>query len=406
MVRLVAALALSALFMGGTAGLAWAQEHVTTNPDPARGSLTFQSDPAGAMRQARSLVAAGDLPGAIKSLATYVVAHPDEVEPQRLLGDLYYRAGDFGRAENVYRTMLVQNPNDKVTHNRLGTVLATEGRIDDAITQFNAALPGTDAIFALVDLHRRKGDFGQYLLETERQAGSFPDDAEAASDLGQVYLALHRDADAEREFRAALDADSQSLTAINGLGVALMDMRQYKEAFGFFERCLQVDRFNYTCLDNTAAAYLEIGNYNKAEEVLDRAVGLDPEEPEAYVNFGYLADCRNDWKSAVNWYIKALAMSPFARDAYFDLGLEYEQHRLFAQAQAVLVKGLAASPQDGGLHVLLGVTYRDLGQLDLARAQFQSAFSSPDQEYATLARQSYKELASAPSAPPSTPPTH
>jgi hypothetical protein len=64
MVRLVAALALSALFMGGTAGLAWAQEHVTTNPDPARGSLTFQSDPAGAMRQARSLVAAGDLPGA------------------------------------------------------------------------------------------------------------------------------------------------------------------------------------------------------------------------------------------------------------------------------------------------------------------------------------------------------
>lgn len=403
MVRLAAALALSALLVG-TVAVASAQTQIQVNPDPARANLHFQSDPQGAMRQARALVAAGDLQGAIKGLATYVAAHPDEIEPTRLLGDLYFRAGDLNRAELVYRGMLERDPNDKVTHNRLGTALATQNRIDEAIVQFNAALPGTDAIFALVDLHRRKGDIGEYLLQTEREANEYPDDAQAHSDLGQVFLALHRDSEAEREFRVALDNDPDSLTAVNGLGVALMDQRDYTDAFTYFTRCLKIDRFNYTCLDNTGAAYLETGKYDKAEDELDLAVGVDPYEPEAYVNFGYLADCRNDWKSAVNWYIKALSMSPFARDAYFDLGLEYEQHRLYPQAEAVLVKGLATSPQDGGLHVLLGITYRDLGQYDLARAQFQSAFTSPDQEYASLAHQGFNALASVPSAAP--PKTH
>jgi hypothetical protein len=55
----------------------------------------FASDPAGAIQTARQKIAAGDLQGAIESLETYVVSHPNEISPMRFLGDLYYRAGKF-----------------------------------------------------------------------------------------------------------------------------------------------------------------------------------------------------------------------------------------------------------------------------------------------------------------------
>ncbi len=78
------------------------------------------------------------------------------------MGDLYYRQGHFDRAESVYRALLARNAHDKETHNRLGVVYATENRVDDAIEEFQSALPGTDSIRDLVLMHVRKGDLPRY----------------------------------------------------------------------------------------------------------------------------------------------------------------------------------------------------------------------------------------------------
>ncbi|HVA33343.1 MAG TPA: tetratricopeptide repeat protein, partial [Candidatus Baltobacteraceae bacterium] len=127
-------LALVAL-IGLSAQRAAAQVKLVTDPDKIF-TPVFASDPEGAIREARQRIAAGDLDGAVGKLAVYVVAHPGEVGPARFLGDLYYRQGQLGKAEEVYRQLLRLNPKDKETHNRLGVVYATENRVDDAIFQF------------------------------------------------------------------------------------------------------------------------------------------------------------------------------------------------------------------------------------------------------------------------------
>src|SRR5665213_372949 len=186
---------------------AFADNKIILNPNGARQGVDFESDPAGAMKTARERVAAGDLPGAIKGLATYAAAHPTELEPARLLGDLYYRSGDLGKAEDTYRGILALYPKDRETHNRLGTVLATENRIDDAISEFNASLPGTDSVGDLVALHAKKGDLPAYRAKLELLAETYPTFAAAQSELGQAYAALHRPSEAARQFRRALDSD-------------------------------------------------------------------------------------------------------------------------------------------------------------------------------------------------------
>lgn len=391
---------LAILAFGGAAASARADSKVTLNPDPGRFDTDFLSDPNGAMRAARELVAAGDLAGAIKSLGRYVAAHPDEAAPARLLGDLYYRQGDLGKAEDTYRAILQLYPGDKETHNRLGTVYATENRVDDAIAEFNASLPGTDSVGDLVALHARKGDLDAYRQQLERVADAYPDVSRWQSELAQAYAALHRPSDAARYFRRALDSSPNDLTALNGLGLALLDLRAYDLAAGDFKRCLGVDPLNYSCADNLGATLLEQGKYGEAEAILTTAHDLAPERSEALVNFGYLADTRGDWKGAVSWYLKALSVSPFARDAYFDLGLEYETHKLYEQAEAVLVKGIAVNPQDGPLHAVLGQTYQDMGKTALALEQFRVAAASLDPSIVAIARDRFAALDNGHTPPP------
>lgn len=366
---------------------------VETNPDVIF-APKFASDPQGAIRRARERIAAGDLNGAVTLLETYCNAHPDESEPLRFLGDLYYRQGKFDKAEFVYQRLLHSNPRDKETHNRLGVVYATENRIDDAITQFNAALPGTDSVKDLVAMHARKGDLPMYRSEMEALARNQPTDAAIQAEVGQIYSVIHQPAEAMVYYMRALDSDPASLTAINGLGLSYLDTHAYHDAENQFKHCLQIDASNYTCENNLGATYLQMGKLDAAMPILVRAHQMQPERPEALVNFGYLADARDDWKRAVTYYVQATVVGPYLPEAYVDLGIDYEHNGLYPLAQSALIKGAAAAPQDGRIRYLLAVAYAAQGQKPLAIAQLKIAEQSLDPDVARIAQEERSKLTS------------
>lgn len=370
---------------------------VAQSINPGNATLIhLPSDPVGAMRSARELVAADNLHGAIKQLALYVAAHPEENGPARLLGDLYYRAGDLGRAENAYKLILMRYPTDKETHNRLGSVFATENRVDDAISEFKRSLPGTDSVPDLVRLYQRKGRLLEYEHDVARAALSNPTDPDLQVELGQVYEATHRPALAILYFKKAMDNAPGSIMALNGLGLSFMDEHDYATAERYLGECRSRDPQEYSCADNLGAAYLESGDLSAAERMLQIAHRLLPERAEAIVNFGYLADDRGDWKSAIRFYLQALSVYPYSTDAYIDLGYAYEQHKLYTLAQSALLKGLTVSPTDGHLHFLLGQTYADQHVNDLAAQQFKIAAASDDPDISRVAQVRFAALGGKP----------
>ena len=363
---------------------------LTTNPDAY--NYQFESNPQAAIRAARERVAAGDLAGAIKGLATYVNAHPRDTDPARLLGDLYYRAGNLSAAELIYHRILDVYANDRETHNRLGAVYATQNRVDDAIAEYNKSLPGTDAVPDLVQLHARKGDLPAYIAQVQREGSLGAADPDAQHSLGSLYLSLHDYGNALKYFLRELDIVPDSLAGLNQAAVAYMDVGDYTKAFTFLSRCLLKDQTNYACTVNLAAGNLETHNFDRGRSLLDRAKSLEPEHPEILVNYGYLQDALGDWKSAVADYVKALAISPYSRDAYLNLGIDYDQHRLFDLAESALLKGLTVAPEDGALHYWLGRTYQDQRKIDLAVKQFQAAATTTDTQVANLARLRISQL--------------
>ncbi len=365
---------------------AGAQVRTTVNPDT---TLPFTSDPAAAIKTARERVAAGKLQDAIIGLQSYMANHPGENGPERLLGDLYFREGDIARSEATYRHILSYYPNDKETHNRLGSVFATENRVDDAINEFNRSLPGTDAVPDLVRLHMRRGDLEAYRHQLERVAQAYPTSADAQIEMGQLYETVGQPEVAERFFKRALDDQPDSIMARNGLGLSYMDEHRYSEAIQTFTSCLGLDAFNYGCKDNLGATYLHMSKWEPARVLLLQAHAMQPERSEALINLGYLSDELGNWKKAVAYYIEATTVYPYDADAYVNLGSTYTEHHLYPLAQAALIKGLAVAPDDGRLHLLLGDVYNRQGNSALAAAQYRAAAVSQnlDETYKQAAKQ-------------------
>ncbi|HEY6326752.1 MAG TPA: tetratricopeptide repeat protein [Candidatus Cybelea sp.] len=350
------------------------------------------ADQQAAITYARELIASGHMDVAITQLSAFVATHPQATDAARFLGDLYYREGQFDRAEAVYRALLAEHPKDKETHNRLGVVYATQNRIDDAIVQFEDALPGTDSIRDLVLMHLRKGDLPQYEADMIRVANQTPTDADLQEELGEVYAALHRPFDAILYFRRALDTDPRSIAALNGLAMAFLDVHDHTSASRYLNDCLNIDPINYACLDNLGVADIQSGANGDALNQFKRAHRLEPERPEAIVNFGYLADLSGDWKRAVTYYVQAIAVNPYVPESYVNLGIDYEHNGLYALAQAALIKGVAAAPWDGRVRYLLARAYAAQGQKALALAQLKAAQSSLDPDVAEIAKEETARL--------------
>jgi tetratricopeptide (TPR) repeat protein len=401
--RRVSTFAAIALALAATLGGRAVADQPKLVNDPSIFEPVFPSDPQGAIQAARARIAAGDLSGAVKGLETYVVSHQGEAAPERFLGDLYYRQSRLDKAENVYLHILHYLPNDKETHNRLGVVYATENRVDAAIEQFNAALPGTDSVGDLVAMHARKGDLHQYQTQMEKLAADEPTDADIQAEVGQIYATMHRPVDALGYFKRALDSDPQSLTALNGVGLAYFDMRDYSEAEPYFQKCLAVDSSNYSCTNNLGAAYLEAGDTDRAQPQLHRAHQLEPERPEALVNFGFLADRNGDWKRAVGYYVQATVVGPYLPEAYVDLGIDYEHNSLYPLAQAALLRGIAAAPNDGRIRYLLALAYAAQGNNSLALTQLAVAKQSIDPDVARMASDEATKLRTAATTTPGAP---
>lgn len=382
-------LALAAGVMVGCAAAARADDESITIPDAGLTSIT---DPNQMMRVARERIAAHDLPGAVVALQRYVLNHPDEVAVEGFLGDIYVSDGDVRDAESLYREMISDYPLTRELRIRLGMLYDVEGRTDEAIAQFQAAMPDVNAVYYLVDLHERKGDLAEFRDRTRQFAQDHPTDVDAQLDAAALFGALYLPRDAALEFQRALTLDPNSLEALQGLALAQTDVGAPVEAQQTVGRCLTLDAQNYGCLDALGVLDTQDGRFDDASVALDEAIALAPEAPEALVSLGRLDDARGSWQQAISDYRRAIYVWPYDGDAYVEITLDDVNHEGAAAAETDALKGLQVAPDDARLHYLLGYIYRMQGRRSLALAQFLSAEQTLDPSLAQYAKESASQL--------------
>jgi tetratricopeptide (TPR) repeat protein len=375
MLGLAVLAALAALAGGGTAA-------ATIPPAP------------NAVDAARAADLAGNAESAIAKLVPYVGAHPEDTDAARMLGALYIRVGDLGRAEAVWKAETHRHPDDRATHERLGTLYASRGRVADALDEFDKSLPLRGGLVQLIALQQRTKGIDAFFNEAQLGVRLNPDDPWHLTLFATVLEALHRPAEALQYYTRVVELAPMSERCEERVtrAVDYFDLKRDAEGLNDLQACLHGNPDDYAALTIYGWSYLRSNDFAHARPLLERALVANPDGVEALIDMGYLDDATGDGAAAALCYRRAIAGDPLRPEAYVDLGFDFAAKRNFAQAEATYNAGLVVAPGNGRLHYLLGETYRSQGKVGPARAQFESALTSDESEVVNAARAALSSL--------------
>jgi len=184
--------------------------------------------------------------------------------------------------------------------------------------------------------------------------------------------------EAIRRFNAALSIHPKYLRALNDLGVLYLKLNRLDEAAATLERALKVNKgFHYVRV-NLGVVLTRQGKYKEAVEILKPLTreqppieGVTLAYAEALIGLGNLAEAQVALKAAI---IEAGADKARELEARFKLGLVLSRSERYAEAVSEFEKVIALDPNAANAHLLLGAALLQLKKLDAAERQLLKAY--------------------------------
>ncbi len=209
------------------------------------------------------------------------------------LAAAYASKGLYDKATETLSYILTYESANPEVHARLGFVYYRQGRPDDAIGQYKAAV----AI---------KGDY-----------------ADAYNNLGAIYMEQGRFNEAVETFRAAVKYKDNIAGHVN-LGDAYLRQGRPEEAMNQYLYALEVGKGNpkiHTVHYRLGRLYEGPGNLENAADQYATAIRLNPGYAEAYNNLGVVLGKQGRIGDACDAIKKAVDLRPDYADAHNNLGI-------------------------------------------------------------------------------------
>ncbi len=330
------------------------------DPDDAEQSYRRAIELDDAMAMAHANLGAllqhrGDLLAADACYEAALAAEPGNAWARANHASLLCALGRFEAAEAAYREAIVAAPGLAHAHSGLGAVLALGGATDatdEAVACYGRALeldPGlAEAHQHLARLLVKRGELDAALEASARSCSYAPSDAVMRNTHGVVLELLGRYAEAQQEFRRAIDADPAWGVVHYNLGVALEKNNQTDEAVAAYQASLALDPESHLAQSNLASALRNAGKLEASRHAFRRALELDPDD----VVSRHLLD-------AVSGEVTGCAPAEYVRTLFDHYAPRYDAHMvqgLRYQGPAHIVRALV----EDGLSVSSGAAL-DLG---------------------------------------------
>jgi|SRR5271157_4860412 len=258
----------------------------------------------------------------------------------------YARNFDWLDERSLWTSAVSVCPGSAKAHYNLGLALASGGRFEEAIAEYQAAL------------------------------GIEPDLPEAHFSLGNALSRLpFRLPDAIAEYRAALRIDPRYAQALNNLGLALASSGGLQEAIAEYRAALAIEPDLPEAHDNLGLALASAGRFEEAIAEYQAALRIRPDYAEAHGNLGLaLANSGGRIEGAIAEYQAALRIDPGLAAAHFNLGnaLSRLPGRM-PDAMAEYRAALRIEPRYAKAHNNLGLALASGGRFEEAIAEFEAA---------------------------------
>src|SRR6266446_3003280 len=164
------------------------------------------------------------------------------------LGEVWSRNGRVDDAIHEYQAALKITPESPVARNNLGLALLKQGKVAEAIQEFRRVLSrdpqNIKGRFNLADALLRSGRATEAVAECEKALAIEPDLAQGHLDLGHALMRAGRLAEAIAQFKIALQLQPRYAHARNSLAAAFAANQQWGEAIRCWRETLEINPNN------------------------------------------------------------------------------------------------------------------------------------------------------------------
>jgi tetratricopeptide (TPR) repeat protein len=260
----------------------------------------------------------------------------------------HHQAGKLTEAEQLYRQVLEQDPNQPDALNLLGVIAQQTGNLKEALGLFDRALSAAPELAAA---HYNRAN-------TLRDAG--------------------RIGDAQAAYEAALTCDPGFQDALLNLGVLLYENGQTDDALEHFTTLARLAPGNSNAHYNIGRCHHARNRLNEACSALSQSLALNPQNPDAQFALANVYADMIQYDDAITHIKAALSLKPEWSQAHSVMGITLARAGQFENAITACKKALALEPTKSAFQISLGFVYQLAGHEEDAVEVFSLAAKNKD----------------------------
>ncbi len=308
-----------------------------------------------------------------------------------------YNRGEFEEATNYYQQAMERNPHYAPNHHALGLALVRTGRYHDAAAEFEETLKidmrHAEAHYDLGVVYPMFKQFDKAIFHYTQYLKIKPD----APDGAEVRAWIEK----LKAQKKALGASQE--TGFYNEGVQLYSEGKFESAAAAYEKALEMKPAMQDALRGLGLTLIQLKQYKRAHDLLQRARKLDPANPENYYSLGVLHTLLGDPVSAVASYQKYLSLAPDAPDAekveewieklghrldigFYNRGIEYYDAKHFEKALESFGQALKQNPRFDEAQRMIGFVHLKNKNFPASREALEQALAmnpeNPEAHYA------------------------
>ncbi len=249
---------------------------------------------------------------------------------------------------------------------------------DAGVPASTAMTIGAPAVGPLLESAEKQLAAGDYHAASSfaRQASEAdPKNADAHRILGDAALALGQNADAEREFTAAIVLESANARSELGLGVVAERQKKWNTAASHYRRALELNPKSVAAARGLGRSMSELGDKSAARIAFGRAIEIDPASADARNDFGVFLFRADELDRAVEELMEAVRLEPASALFHENLGRAFRKKRMWKEADRELTEAARLAPNETPVWTALGSVRAEEKRLGEAATAYSTALS-------------------------------
>jgi tetratricopeptide (TPR) repeat protein len=283
--------------------------------------LTFQR------KIADALIAQGRRDEALALVENQILKqYPKDPVALALRATLWLEMGNRSQLQQALselETAVGKLPQNAVVRFNLGRAYFTKGDVDQARTQFKAAVDIQPDYLAprqaLIEIHLIKGEYALALQFADETLSYAQGNLQTRLLRSQALQGIGKVDDARKELQIVLKQYPNSVEAMFRLGLLELSAKDPAAAARTFEQCMKNSKDNFPCVVGAAEVYARQKQYDKAIEFLSAELKKSPDRRELRLALGNTFVLAGKYDAAVGIFSAMLSKEPDSADLHLRL---------------------------------------------------------------------------------------